>query len=197
MGCCVNRRNSLRESLRTTRYVHVWRKRGISKMLRAVLMQTRSPRDSFCDTVCHAATYNCSLDTMLICNSITCNTWGMTKEVEPQRWKPAFPSAYACHTVPFLLFRVNNWFYRCFCNKYSVFFFATHVHSVTRQLKRRDKRWNLRFHWLRMPWNYSIRWILTTRILPYQAYTVFRILDTLLNFVSSWSQERSTRLVVD
>lgn len=39
-----------------TSYVRAWCKRGISKMLRARLMQTRSLRDSFCETVCHAAT---------------------------------------------------------------------------------------------------------------------------------------------
>ena len=98
VGGCFSGRNSLRESydgaklvqwlLRVT-YTLAWRKRGISKMLRAGLNANGGHVVFFFflwNAACHAATYNCSFQTPCWCITVLHATHGAwLKRFEPQQ----------------------------------------------------------------------------------------------------------------
>ena len=140
VGGCFSGRNSLRESydgaklvqwlLRVT-YTLAWRKRGISKMLRAGLNANGGHVVFFFFFVKRGVSRgDVQLffpDTMLMYNSITCNTWGMTKEV---RTAAACSSlAFSFCTASFFLFRVDNWFSPGVCVINTLFLTQIRLHG--------------------------------------------------------------------
>ena len=73
------------------------------------------------NAACHAATYNCSLDTVLMYNSITRSTWGMTKEVRTVPFESSVSTqlVHATRHRSFCFVLIID-FTRCLCNKYSL-----------------------------------------------------------------------------